>query len=125
MAQTQATAAQRQIEVARTFYSDGNGFAILFPSLIGAFLFPVLGRMMSKGFPPTPFIAMGCIMFIIFGLYGGTMTGDANRWDFSYVLIFRTFGISIELSGYLSDDFGVFCTDFAFDLFCKNKEKEC
>lgn len=77
------------------FTAMETGLAILFPTLIGAFLFPILGRLMSKGFPPTPFIVMGCIMFIVFGLYGGTMTGDANRWDFFYVLMLRTFGISM------------------------------
>ena len=50
---------------------------------------------MAKGAPPTPFIVIGCIMFIIFGYYGGTMTGDADRWDFFYVLVLRTFGISM------------------------------
>ena len=72
-----------------------TGLAILFPTLVGVFLFPVIGKAMAKGAPPTPFIVIGCIMFIIFGYYGGTMTGEADRWDFFYVLILRTFGISM------------------------------
>lgn len=77
------------------FSAMETGLAILYPTLAGVLIFPILGRLMSKGFPPTPFIVVGCIMFIIFGLYGGTMTGEANRWDFFYVLILRTFGISL------------------------------
>ena len=72
-----------------------TGLAILFPTLVGVFLFPVIGKLMASGARPTPFIVVGCIMFILFGIYGSTMTGDANRWDFFYVLVLRTFGISL------------------------------
>lgn len=72
-----------------------TGLTILYPVLIGVFIFPVIGRWMSQGVSPTPFVVIGCIMFIIFGFYGGTMNGDANRWDFFYVLVLRTFGIAM------------------------------
>ncbi|MBL7813939.1 MAG: DHA2 family efflux MFS transporter permease subunit [Saprospiraceae bacterium] len=72
-----------------------TGLAILFPTLVGIFLFPIIGKMMASGVSPTPFIILGCILFIIFGFYGGTMTGEANRFDFFYVLVLRTFGISL------------------------------
>ncbi len=72
-----------------------TGLAILFPTLVGVFMFPIIGKMMSKGASPTPFIIVGCFLFIIFGFYGGTMNGEANRFDFFYVLILRTFGISM------------------------------
>jgi MFS transporter, DHA2 family, multidrug resistance protein len=72
-----------------------TGLSILFPTLVGVFMFPIIGKMMSKGASPTPFIVIGCLLFIIFGFYGGTMNGDANRQDFFYVLILRTFGISM------------------------------
>jgi MFS transporter, DHA2 family, multidrug resistance protein len=72
-----------------------TGLAILLPTLVGVFMFPVIGKLMSSGAPPTPFIILGCILFIIFGFYGSTMNGDANRFDFFYVLVLRTFGISL------------------------------
>ena len=72
-----------------------TGLAILFPTLVGVFLFPVIGKLMANGAPPTPFIVVGCLTFILFGYWGGTMTGDADRWDFFYVLVLRTFGISL------------------------------
>lgn len=72
-----------------------TGLAILFPTMVGVLLFPVIGKLMAKGYPPTPFIAMGCILFIVFGFYGGTMNGEASRFDFFYVLVLRTFGISL------------------------------
>jgi DHA2 family multidrug resistance protein len=72
-----------------------TGLAILYPTLVGVFMFPIIGKLMAKGVSPTPFIVLGCILFIVFGFYGGSMNGDANRWDFFYVLVLRTFGISL------------------------------
>ena len=72
-----------------------TGLAILFPTLIGVFVFPIIGKAMASGAPARPFLIVGCLMFITFGIYGGTMTGDATRYDFFYVLVLRTFGISM------------------------------
>ena len=72
-----------------------TGLAILLPTLVGVFMFPIIGKMMSSGASPTPFIIVGCLLFITFGFYGSTMNGDAGRMDFFYVLVLRTFGISM------------------------------
>ena len=72
-----------------------TGLSILLPTLAGVVLFPLIGRAMGKGAPAMPFIIIGSIMFGIFGIMGGSMTADANKSDFFYVLIFRTFGISL------------------------------
>jgi MFS transporter, DHA2 family, multidrug resistance protein len=77
------------------FTAYETGLAILLPTLVGVFMFPVMGRVLAKGVSPTPFIVIGCLLFIAFGLYGSTMTGDANRVDFFYVLVLRTFGITM------------------------------
>ena len=72
-----------------------TGLAILLPTLVGVFAFPIIGKAMASGAPPMPFLVIGCLMFIAFGLYGGTMNGEAGRLDFFYVLVLRTFGISM------------------------------
>lgn len=72
-----------------------TGLAILFPTLVGVFLFPVIGKIMATGAPPLPFMLVGCILFGLFGWNGGSMNGFADRWDFFYVLVLRTFGISM------------------------------
>jgi MFS transporter, DHA2 family, multidrug resistance protein len=77
------------------FTAYETGLAILFPTLVGVFMFPVMGRILSKGANPTPFIVAGCLLFTSFGIYGSMMTGEADRWDFFYVLVLRTFGITM------------------------------
>jgi MFS transporter, DHA2 family, multidrug resistance protein len=72
-----------------------TGLSILFPTLVGVFMFPIIGRALAKGANPTPFVVIGCLMFIAFGLYGSSMNGEAGRGDFFYVLVLRTFGISM------------------------------
>ncbi len=72
-----------------------TGLSILLPTLVGVFMFPLIGRAMGAGVSPIPFIAIGTVMFITFGFMGSTMNGDASRSDFFYVLVLRTFGISL------------------------------
>ena len=76
------------------FTAMETGLSLLAPTMIAVFLFPVIGRAMSAGVSPLPFLIIGCLMFIGFGIYGGMMTGEASRSDFFYVLILRAFGIS-------------------------------
>jgi MFS transporter, DHA2 family, multidrug resistance protein len=72
-----------------------TGLSVLFPTLVGVFIFPIIGKALGSGAPAAPFVVVGCFMFIAFGIYGSTMNGEANRWDFFFVLILRTFGISM------------------------------
>ncbi len=72
-----------------------TGLTVLFPTLVGVFVFPIIGKALGNGAPAAPFVVVGCFMFISFGIYGSTMNGEANRWDFFFVLILRTFGISM------------------------------
>ena len=76
------------------FTAMETGLSLLAPTMIAVFLFPLIGRAMSAGVSPLPFLIIGCLMFIAFGIYGGMMTGEASRSDFFYVLILRAFGIS-------------------------------
>ena len=71
-----------------------TGLSILLPTLVAVFLFPIVGTAMAKGVKPTYFIFIGLCFFIAFGFYGGTMNADANRADFFYVLVLRTFGLA-------------------------------
>jgi len=72
-----------------------TGLSILFPTLVGVFIFPFIGKAMGSGASPVPFMLVGCVLFFTFGWYGGSMNGFANRADFFYVLVLRTFGIAL------------------------------
>jgi MFS transporter, DHA2 family, multidrug resistance protein len=76
------------------FTAYETGLSLLAPTLIAVFLFPLIGRAMSAGVSPIPFLVVGCLLFICFGMYGGMMNGEASRQDFFYVLILRSLGIS-------------------------------
>jgi len=72
-----------------------TGLSVLYPTLFALIMFPMMGRAMAAGFPATPFVFVGALLFASFGIYGGTMNADANRWDFFYVLILRTGAMSM------------------------------
>ena len=72
-----------------------TGLSVLYPTLFAIIMFPMMGRAMAAGFPATPFVFVGALLFASFGIYGGTMNADANRWDFFYVLILRTGAMSM------------------------------
>lgn len=72
-----------------------TGLTLLPPTLIGVIMFPIVGKRMSMGVSPVPYLVMGMLFFIAFGMYAGTLTGDVNRWDFFIPLLFRALGISM------------------------------
>ena len=72
-----------------------TGLSLLYPTLMAIFLFPVIGRMMSKGVSPIPFVIAGILIFAAFGFYGGQSTSDMGRWDFFPMQLMRTVGTSL------------------------------
>ncbi len=71
-----------------------TGLSLLAPTLSAVILFPFIGRRMSTGASPFPFIVIGMTFLIIFGFWGSQMTASANRWDWFWVLICRGIGIA-------------------------------
>lgn len=72
-----------------------TGLSLLPPTLLAVFLFPVIGRQMSKGANPLPFVIIGFCFFIAFGLVGGSLSNDLGRWNVFIPLALRAFGISM------------------------------
>ncbi len=72
-----------------------TGLSLLFPTLVAIPLFPIIGKQMSKGAPPLPFIIGGFVIFIIFGFWGGSMNGEAGMWDFFPSQLLRVLGVSM------------------------------
>jgi DHA2 family multidrug resistance protein len=44
-----------------------TGLSLMVPTFLGVFLFPVIGRALSKGAKPLPFMVFGILIYIVFG----------------------------------------------------------
>jgi MFS transporter, DHA2 family, multidrug resistance protein len=71
-----------------------TGASLILPTMTGVLLFPIIGKRLSAGASPMPYMVVGMAIFIAFGLYGGMSTPEMNRWDFFPVLLLRSFGMS-------------------------------
>ncbi|GAB4044504.1 DHA2 family efflux MFS transporter permease subunit [Spirosoma litoris] len=72
-----------------------TGLSLLWPTLVGIPLFPLIGRRLSTGASPLPFIIVGMCTFVVFGFYSGTLNGQANQWDFFWPQMMRVFGVTM------------------------------
>lgn len=71
------------------------GVSLIAPTMFAVVLFPIMGKRMSAGAPPLPYMFVGICVFIIFGFYSGTATPDMGRWDFFPMQVCRTVGIAL------------------------------
>ena len=72
-----------------------TGLSLLPPTLAGIIIFPIVGKRMSTGANPLPFVIAGFIFFIAFGFTGSDLSNDINRWNVFVPLLYRAFGISL------------------------------
>ena len=72
-----------------------TGLSLLPPTLIGVVMMPVIGRLMSKGVTPIPFIITGFLLFSAYCYFSGQVSPDVGRWDFFFPLILRALGLSM------------------------------
>ncbi len=71
------------------------GASLVAPTMAAVVLFPIIGKRMSSGAKPLPYMFVGICTFIFFGFYSGTATPDMGRWDFFPMLLCRTVGIAL------------------------------
>ena len=71
-----------------------TGVSLLWPTMTCLPLFPLIGRRLSAGDSPLPYIIVGTIIFIFFGFYSGTMNGQAGPWDFYWAQLLRVVGVT-------------------------------
>ncbi|MCX6264745.1 MAG: DHA2 family efflux MFS transporter permease subunit [Bacteroidetes bacterium] len=77
------------------FTAYETGLTLLAPTLITLVTFPVIGKLMSKGFPPIPFVVIGFLFFALYAWMNSRLSPDVGRWDFYLPLLFRAIGISM------------------------------
>ncbi len=77
-----------------TAFETGN--SLLLPTLAGVIMMPIIGKVMSKGVSPIPFVIAGFSLFAVYAFYSAEMPPDAGKWDFFWPLLIRAFGISLS-----------------------------
>ncbi len=72
-----------------------TGLSLLPATAVGVLMMPIIGRRMSTGASPVPFVITGFILFIIFGWWSAGTNAQAGKWDFFFPLALRAVGISM------------------------------
>ncbi len=78
------------------YTSFETGISLLPPTLAGVIMMPIIGKLMSKGVTPIPFVIVGFTLFSVYAFYSAAMPPDAGKWDFFWPLLIRAFGISMS-----------------------------
>ncbi|NML19793.1 DHA2 family efflux MFS transporter permease subunit [Pseudoflavitalea sp. G-6-1-2] len=73
-----------------------TGLSLLPPTLAGVIMMPIIGKVMSKGVSPIPFIVVGFILFACYSWLSADVSPDVGRWAFFFPLLVRAFGISMS-----------------------------
>jgi len=72
-----------------------TGLTLLAPTMITVIMMPVIGKMMSKGISPIPFVVFGFLLFAGYAWYSSKVSMDVGRWDFFFPFALRAVGISM------------------------------
>ena len=72
-----------------------TGLTLLAPTMITVIMMPIIGKTMSKGVSPIPFVVFGFIFFAIYCWLSASVSPDVGKWDFFIPLAFRAFGLSM------------------------------
>jgi DHA2 family multidrug resistance protein len=67
----------------------------MLPTFLGVFLFPIIGKYLSTGGKPIPFMVAGICIYVVFGFIGGSSTADMGKWEFFPMQMLRVVGVSM------------------------------
>jgi DHA2 family multidrug resistance protein len=73
-----------------------TGLSLLAPTLAGVVMMPIIGKMMSKGVTPLPFVIVGFSLFSVYAFLSAGVSPDVGRAAFFIPLLIRAFGISMS-----------------------------
>jgi DHA2 family multidrug resistance protein len=77
------------------FTAYETGLTLLAPTLITVLMMPIIGKTMSKGVSPIPFVVTGFLLFAAYCYTSSQMSPDVGKWDFFFPLALRAVGISM------------------------------
>jgi len=72
-----------------------TGLTLLAPTMITVIMMPIIGKTMSKGVSPIPFVVAGFILFAAYCWVSAEVRPDVSKWDFFFPLALRAFGLSM------------------------------
>jgi DHA2 family multidrug resistance protein len=72
-----------------------TGLTLLAPTLLTVIMMPIIGKIMSKGVSPVPFVVMGFILFAAYCFTSSRVSPDISKWDWFFPLALRAVGISM------------------------------
>ena len=78
------------------FTAFETGQSLLLPTLAGVIMMPIIGKLMSKGVTPIPFVIVGFSLFAVYAFMSAGVSPDVGREAFFYPLLIRAFGISLS-----------------------------
>jgi DHA2 family multidrug resistance protein len=77
------------------FTAYETGLTLLAPTLITVLMMPIIGKVMSKGVSPIPFVVIGFLLFAAYSWMSANVSPDVGKWDFFVPLALRAVGISM------------------------------
>ncbi|MFL9484700.1 DHA2 family efflux MFS transporter permease subunit [Chitinophagaceae bacterium LWZ2-11] len=72
-----------------------TGLTLLAPTMITVIMMPIIGKVMSKGVSPIPFLIIGFLLFAGYCWLSAGVSLDVSKWDFFFPLALRAVGISM------------------------------
>lgn len=76
-----------------TAFETGN--SLLLPTLAAVVLMPIIGKLMSKGVTPVPFVFTGFLLFALYAFMSASVSPDVGKSDFFVPLLIRAVGIAL------------------------------
>jgi DHA2 family multidrug resistance protein len=77
------------------FTAYETGVALLPPTLFTVLLLPIVGKLMSKGASPLPFVIAGFVLFASFCFTAAGISPDVGKWDFFLPISLRALGMGM------------------------------
>jgi DHA2 family multidrug resistance protein len=77
------------------FTAKMTGLLLIPGAVITLFIFPIVGKLMSKGLPPRNLVFVGYIFFFLFAYLMSQLNADAFSQLFIVALIFRGIGLAL------------------------------
>ena len=72
-----------------------TGLTLLAPTMITVLMMPIIGKTMSKGVSPIPFVICGFLLFAGYTWTSSQVSMDVGKWDFFFPFAMRALGMSM------------------------------